>query len=73
MNAVRKSRLIPLTKWNEYHVWPSLGGLRHLYAFRQAKECNQIFFKTGGRVLVDEEAFFDWARDNRPSLADTRK
>ena len=73
MSDEKKSRLIPVTKWNEYHVWPSLGGLRHLYAFRQAKECDQVFFKTGGRVLVDEEAFFDWARENRPSLADTRK
>ncbi len=23
-------RLIPLTKWNEHHPWPPIGGLRHL-------------------------------------------
>ncbi len=69
----KNTRLIPLTKWNDYHVWPSLGGLRHLYAFRTKKECEKIFFKAAGRVLIDEEAFFDWARDSRPSLADSRK
>lgn len=69
----RKSRLIPLTKWNDYHVWPTQGGLRHLYAFRNKKQCDQVFCKAAGRVLVDEEAFFEWARDARPSLADSRK
>lgn len=23
-------RLIPITKWNLFHVWPPAGGLRHL-------------------------------------------
>jgi hypothetical protein len=73
MSGSNKSRLIPVTKWNEYHVWPSLGGLRHLYAFRNEKKCEEVFFKASGRVLVDEEAFFDWAKDHRPSLSDTRK
>lgn len=73
MSDEKKSRLIPVTKWNEYHVWPSLGGLRHLYAFRRKKKCDQVFFKAAGRVLIDEEEFFNWARDNRPSLADSRK
>ena len=57
MSDEKKSRLIPVTKWNEYHVWPSLGGLRHLYAFRRKKKCDRVFFKAAGRVLIDEEEF----------------
>ena len=31
-----KNKLIPVTKWNEHHQWPPVGGLRHLIFF--AKE-----------------------------------
>jgi len=30
MEPSSTSRLIPVPKWNEYHPWPPLGGLRHL-------------------------------------------
>lgn len=32
MHDKTKSKLIPLTKWNDFHVWPTIGGLRHLVA-----------------------------------------
>ena len=28
MSEKKISRLIPLTKWNDYHVWPTEGGLK---------------------------------------------
>jgi hypothetical protein len=55
------SRLIPITKWNQYHPWPSIGGLRHLVAHAKNKKCTHIFVKAGGRVLIVEDAFFAWA------------
>ena len=65
MREKRKSRLIPLTKWNQYHPWPSIAGLRHLIAYSKEKRCTEVFVKAGGRWLVDEEAFLDWAYSSR--------
>ncbi len=62
MQDVKKPKLIPLTKWNEFHIWPTVGGLRHLVANARKKRCEHVIVKAGGRVLIDEDAFFDWAK-----------
>ncbi len=59
------NRLIPLTKWNEYHVWPTIGGLRHLVANAKEKKCESVFVKAGGRWLIAENEFFAWAYSNK--------
>lgn len=63
MSNERKSRLVPVTKWNEYHVWPTIGGLRHLVANAKKKKFEHVVVKASGRVLIDEDAFFQWAKD----------
>jgi hypothetical protein len=60
-----KTRLIPLTKWNQYHPWPSIGGLRHLVANSKEKKCCDVFIKAGGRWLIVEDAFFSWAYSSK--------
>lgn len=55
-------RVIPLTKWNEYHSWPPIGGLRHLVFFENQNGFNKVVLRVGRRVLLDEKAFFAWAR-----------
>jgi len=63
MSNENKPRLIPVTKWNEYHVWPTIGGLRHLVANSKKKKFEHVVVKASGRVLIDEDAFFQWAKD----------
>ena len=65
MNTESRSRLVPVTKWNQYHPWPSIGGIRHLIAHKQEKKCEQIFVKAGGRWLIDEQAFFSWVYSSK--------
>jgi len=60
MSEGKMSRLIPLTKWNQYHTWPPIGGLRYLVANAKEKNCIKVFVKAGGRWLVDEDAFLAW-------------
>jgi len=60
MNEEKKSRLIPLTKWNQYHPWPTIPGLRNLVSHAQQKKCAEVFVKAGGRWLIIEDAFFAW-------------
>ena len=60
-------RVIPLTKWNEYHTWPPIGGLRHLVFFENQNGFNKVVLRVGRRVLLDEKAFFAWARKQQES------
>lgn len=58
--------LIPLTEWSKYHPWPPIGGLRHLVFHAKNNGFDQVVVRASGRVLLDEEAFFRWARKNNP-------
>ncbi len=62
-DSTPKTRLIPLTKWNDSHLWPPIGGLRHLVAQAKKKNFEKVFIKVSGRILIDELAFFEWAHN----------
>jgi hypothetical protein len=55
-----KSRLIPVTAWNDHHAWPPLGGLRHLIFNAHRNGFGAAIRRVGRRVLIDERAFFQW-------------
>ncbi|MBP6733932.1 MAG: hypothetical protein KAX51_07230 [Chromatiaceae bacterium] len=50
--------LIPVTRWPEYHPWPTKAGLRALVFNADTNGFHRAFLKVGGRVLVDEVEFF---------------
>ena len=59
------TRMIPLTRWSEYHPYPSLGGLRWI-RFRAKEFGFESAFKTvGRRVLVYEAEFLRLIRDQK--------
>jgi hypothetical protein len=58
-------RLIPVTKWNEYHPWPSVSGLRFLIFNEHSNGFHKCVLRIGRRVLIDEEQFFEWARNQQ--------
>lgn len=53
-------RYIPLTQWPKYHPWPSIGGLRHLVFFAKTNGFEKVIRRAGRRILLDEQAFFQW-------------
>ena len=57
-------RLIPLTQWP--HPWPPLGGLRHLVFHAKSNGFDRVIRRCGRRVLIDEQAFFDWVEAQNP-------
>lgn len=67
MNTQIRGQLIPATSWNDYHPWPPIGGLRHLIFFAETNGFNKVIRRIGRRVLINEEAFFEWANDQRGS------
>jgi hypothetical protein len=60
-----RSRLIPVTHWNRYHVWPPVGGLRHLIFYEKSNGFDHCVVRIGRRVLIDEEKFHEWAEQQR--------
>jgi len=59
-DSVLSPRLIPVTKWNDHHEWPPIGGLRHLIFNAKKNGFDKVIKRCGGRVLIDEIAFFEW-------------
>lgn len=62
-------RLIPVTQWSEHHSWPPLGGLRHLIFHKHENGFDRVVRKVGGRVLIDENAFFLWVEEQSAKAA----
>ena len=62
-SAQPKTRLIPVNKWNEYHQWPPVGGLRHLIFYGKTNGFDKAIRRCGRRVLIDEAAFFQWMEE----------
>jgi hypothetical protein len=42
-----KTRLIPVTKWNEHHQWPPIGGMRHLIFFAKDNGFEKVIRRCG--------------------------
>ena len=56
-------RLIPLTEWPKHHSWPPIGGLRHLVFHADGNGFDKVIRRAGRRVLIDEQAFFQWLEE----------
>ena len=66
----RRPRLIPLTEWPKHHDWPPLGGLRHLVFHEHTNGFAKCVRRVGRRVLIDENAFFEWVEEQNRSTED---
>lgn len=55
-----KTRYIPLIDWPKHHSWPPVGGLRHLVFYADTNGFDKVIRRAGRRVLIDEQAFFQW-------------
>jgi hypothetical protein len=60
-----KNRLIPLTKWNDYHPDPSVCALRMLAFNKDRNGFDKVIERRGHRVLINEQAYFEWQEQNK--------
>lgn len=65
-NKKQENRLIPVTKWNDYYDWPSINSLRNLIFHEKTNGFSHCIRRVGGRVLIDESAFFEWVKMTNP-------
>lgn len=64
-----QTRLIPATKWSEYHPWPTQSALRHLCFHARKNGFDRVIRRIGRRVLIDERQFFRWVEEQNPGAA----
>ena len=57
-----ETRLIPVKDWGKYHLWPPVGGLRHLIFHEHTNGFDRVVRRCGRRVLIDEAAFMEWTK-----------
>ena len=58
-----QDRLIPVTKWNDYHIYPTVPGLRYLIFNGDTNGFNKVIRRVNGRVLIKESAYFAWVEE----------
>ncbi len=58
-----KTRLIPLVKWEKFHVWPSTGSLRRMVQNGKKTGFDKVIKRYGSRILIDEAKFFEWMEE----------
>ena len=68
-NSHNDRKLIPVTKWNDHHAWPPIGGLRYLIFNADSNGFSHCIRRVGRKVLIDESRFFEWvdSRDKEQS------
>lgn len=65
----QQTRLIPVTRWNEFHPWPAIGALRNIRQHCRSNGFAGAFVKIGARVLVNEKAFFECVNRQNEQVA----
>ena len=55
--------LIPVSKWNQYHDFPTVAALRNMLFFAKDNGIEKCIRKIGGRLYIEESAFFEWVEE----------
>lgn len=59
-----KTRYIPLTRWGDFHPYPSTSALRSLVFNAKTNGFDKVIRRIGKRILIDETAWFEYV-DNQ--------
>jgi len=59
----KEDRLIPLSRWNDFHVDPTVSALRNLWNRRDENGFEDVVERRGKRLLINERKYFEW-KDN---------
>ena len=68
----QSTRIIPLTKWPEFHPWPTVAGMRWLVFNAEKNGFGTVIRRAGRRVLIDERAFFNWVNERTQEAKTSR-
>lgn len=55
--------LIPLSKWNDYYDYPTVGTLRQLVFYEHSNGFSKVIRRIGCRIYIKVSAFFEWVEE----------
>ena len=61
----KEDRLIPLARWNDFHVDPTVSALRNLWNRRDENGFGYVVEPRGKRLLINERKYFEWKKNNQ--------
>jgi hypothetical protein len=56
-------KLIPVSKWNDFHPYPTVKAIRQLIFFKDENGFKKVLRKIGGRLYIVESEFFNWVQE----------
>jgi len=65
-NEPKKSRLIPLARWNDYHDYPTVSALRQYKFHKDINGFDEVLEpggENGNRILINEDKYFIWQKN----------
>ena len=72
----QQSRIIPLSEWDKYHQYPTIPALRQYYFYREKNGFSEVVEyggNNGGRILINEDKFFEWLRKRNEAKQKTKQ
>lgn len=57
------SRLIPLTLWPHYHLYPTVYRLRHFVFHADSNGFHRCIRRVGKKILISETDYFEWVEE----------
>jgi len=63
MENLANEKLIPVSKWNDFYPYPTVGALRQLIFFKDKNGIGKALRRIGGRIYIIESAFFKWVEE----------
>lgn len=54
---------IPVSKWNEYHKYPTEKTLRQLIFYKKKYNFAKVIRKVAGRLYISEKEFYNWIEE----------
>ncbi len=58
-----KNGLIPVSKWNDVHAYPTVKALRQIIFAKKKNGFSKVLRKIGGRLYISESEFFKWVEE----------
>lgn len=56
--------LIPVSKWNDYYPYPTVGTLRQLLFYNTNNFVEKVSRRIGKRIYIKTSSFFEWVEEN---------
>lgn len=64
-NNIDVPRMIPLSRWEEFHSYPSMGAMRNIIFHEKTNGADQWIRRIGRKIFVNEQEFFKWVNGQK--------